>query len=177
MMAHGAHTGRQPLRWQRGIGAIGAAGVIGLAAAYWLTCEPAPRMRVLWRLDVAPQRQAALEQKYLLRNRRDQLPEGSFAYDLLDTSPANIKALVEDPAILDTNDIERHTWVVPFDAEYGSEWMWIAHRTPGLRDARTRALLLVVLTMMTFGGFARDGLRVWRVVRRAWDALEQASRS
>ena len=66
------------------------------------------------------------------------LAGGSLAYDLLDTSPSNIKALVENPLIRDTNDIERNTFVVPFDVEYGDEWMWIAHRLSGLRDAQVR---------------------------------------
>lgn len=151
------------------VGAIGIAGLALLGAAYWLTHEPAPRVRILWRPDLAPQQQAALEEQYLLLNGRDRLPEGSIAYDLLDTSLTNIKALVEDPGVLDTNDIERNTFVVPFDIDYGGKWMWIAHRTPGLRDAWTRTALFVVLTTMALGGWARDGVRAWQTLRRPVD--------
>lgn len=144
-------------RW---IGALGVAGLAVLGLTYWLTVEPAPRVRVLWRAGVTPARQAALERAYLLENGRDRLPEGSIAYDLLDTSRSNLQALVQDPAVADTNDIDRNALVVPFDADYGAEWMWIAHRTPGIRDGRVRALLLAALAAMAAGGWARDGARL-----------------
>jgi len=154
-------------RLRRLIGAAAAAGLVLLGTAYWLTYEPAPRVRVLWRPDLMPEQRAALERKYLLRNGRDPLPAGALAYDLLDTSPSNIKALVDEPSIVDTNDIERHTLTVRFDVDYGGEWMWIAHRTPGLRDGRARSLLFVVLTLTALGGLAPDAIRVRRAVRDA----------
>ena len=42
---------------------------------------------------------------------------------------------------------------------YGGEWMWIAHRTPWLRDALARIVLAMVLTIMCFA--------VWRGMRFA----------
>lgn len=158
-------TTRRYTRLRRGIGVVGAAGLASLAVAYWLTVEPAPRVRILWRPETTSAQRAAQQEQYLLLNERDQLPEGSIAYDLLDVSPSNLKALVEDPAILDTNDIERHTLVVPFDGDYGTEWMWIAHRIRGLRDARVRAATVVTLAAMALGGLAGDARRSWRAVR------------
>jgi hypothetical protein len=150
---------------RRAFGIIGAAGLLLLGAAYLLTVEPAPRVRVLWRPDVPPVQQATLAQKYLLLNARDRLPEGSWAYDLLDTGESNIRAIVTDPAILDTNDIERHTFAVRFDTDYGGEWMWIAHRTPGLREPGVRAALVLMLALVAIGGFAKDGRIAWRAMR------------
>lgn len=169
-----AVSGRRARR-VRWIGITGVAGLAVLGATYWLTYEPAPRVRVLWAVDVAPDRQASLERRYLLRNGRDRLTEGSLAYDLLDTSPSNIRALVEDPAVADTNDIERHTFVVPFDVDYGGEWMWVAHRLPVLRNGRTRAAVLVALAAMAIGGLARDGVRAWRALCRTWQRCERTS--
>lgn len=170
-----AAEGRRARLARRSVGATGAAGLVLLGSACWLTYEPAPRVRVLWQDEVTPTQRAGLERRYLLLNGRDQLPEGSIAYDLLDTSASNIKALVEDPAVADTNDIERHTFVVPFDVDYGGEWMWIAHRLPGLRHAWVRTILVIVLTMMAVGGWGQDALRAWRAVRRAWQRLEGAA--
>jgi hypothetical protein len=154
-------------RLRRLIGAAAAAGLVLLGLAYWLTYEPAPRVRVRWRPDLMLEQQAALERKYLLRNRRDPLPGGSLAYDLLDTSASNIGALVEEPSILDTNDIERHTLTVRFDVDYGDEWMWIAYRLPGLRNSQARTLLLIVLALMALGGLTPDAVHAWRAVREA----------
>lgn len=157
-------------RW---IGAIGVAGLAALGATYWLTYEPAPRVRVLWANGVTPEQQALLEDKYLLRNGRDRLTEGSLAYDLLDTSRSNIQALVEDPAIADTNDIERHTFVVPFEVDYGGEWMWLAHRTPILRNPWIRTAVIAALALMTVGGLWVDALHAWRALCRAVRSIDR----
>jgi hypothetical protein len=135
------------------IGAIGIAGLALLGLAYWLTYEPAPRIRILWRDGVTPQQRTTTERKYLLLNGRDPLENGSLAYDLLDTSRSNIKALVEDPAIADTSDVDRDTYIVPFITDYGNEWMWIADRTPGLRHAGIRTSVIVALLVLVVGGF------------------------
>jgi hypothetical protein len=129
------------------------AGLALLGLAYWLTYEPAPRIRILWRDGVTAQQRTTIERKYLLLNGRDPLENGSLAYDLLDTSRSNIKALVEDPAIADTSDVDRDTYIVPFITDYGNEWMWIADRTPGLRNAGIRTSVVAALLVMVVGGF------------------------
>jgi hypothetical protein len=133
---------------------IGLGGLAALGLAYWLTYEPAPAIRVRWRDDVTSARQAALERKYLLSNGR--APMGrSIAYDLLDTRRSNIEALVRDPDVADTHDIDRERYEIPFDKPYGERWMWVAHRMPGLRDARVRWALVVVLCAMAIAGRVR----------------------
>jgi hypothetical protein len=141
---------------------------------YWFTYEPAPRVRILWRPDVTAEQRAALERRYLLLDPRDLLPEGSLAYDLLDTSPANLRAIVADPAISDTNDIERNTLAVPFDVEYGGKWMWLAHRLPGLRKTWVRTAVILALAAMAVGGWAADAVRLWRMTRAGRVCRRQA---
>ena len=51
------------------------------------------------------EQQASLERKYMLSNPQAPL-NGSLAYDLLDTTHDNIAALLKDPAVADTNDID-----------------------------------------------------------------------
>lgn len=153
------HAPHPVSRIGRFLGSIGSAGLAILALAYWLTYEPAPRIRVKWRDGTTISLQTLLEQRYLLLNRREPLAEGSVAYDLLDTSTRNIKAMVDNPAIEDTNDIERHTYVVRFETDYGGEWMWVAYRTPGLRDGRVRGSLIAVLAVMALGGFGSGRIR------------------
>ena len=154
-MFAGNESGRQGIRGCR-LGAdvrrgmlptVGLAGLAALGIAYWLTLEPAPAIRVRWREDVTSDQQATLERKYLLSSAR--APQGrSIAYDLLDTRRANIEALVLDPAAADTADIDRDAFEVPFDKPYGDRWMWVAHRTPVLRDARVRWTLIAALVAM-----------------------------
>ena len=137
---------------RRALSAIGLAGLAALALAYWLTYEPAPAVRVRWHDDVTADQQARLERRYLLANGR--APMGrSIAYDLLDTRRSNIEALVRDPAVADTHAIDRGAFEVPFEAAYGDRWMWIAHRTPPLRDTRIQWALIAVLASMAIAGW------------------------
>ena len=140
---------------RRWLSMIGVAGLAALGFAYWFTYEPAPSIRVRWRDDVTSQRQAALERKYLLANGR--APSGrSIAYDLLDTRRENIKALVQDPDVRDTNDLDRHQFEVPLDFAYGDSWMWVADRTPVLRNTRARWTLIVILALMAVVGLRQE---------------------
>jgi hypothetical protein len=136
---------------------IGSTGLALLGLAYQLSHEPAPRVRVLWRQGVTPDQRAALESKFLLRNPREPFAEGSLAYDLLDTSRSNLRAMVEEPLIADTDDIDRNDYVVNFETEYGGEWMWVAHRLPVLRYPWPRAVVVVVLVAMVVVGL--NGVR------------------
>ena len=120
-------------------------GGLGLFAfAYWFTYEPAPGIRVEWQPGVTLEEQTALERKYLLSNRRAPLLR-SLAYDLLDTRRSNIEALVKDPAVVDTNNIEDQWARVRLGTAYGDQWMWVADRTPLLRYGGIRWALIVTL--------------------------------
>lgn len=132
----------------------GAAGLLVLTAAWWFTHEPAPAVRVLWRDEVSAAEQARLERRHLLANRRAPHPDAprSFAYDLLDTRRSNIEALVRDPGVADTNDIDRQRFEIPLDRAAGERWTWIAHRTPVLRNGRIRWMLVAALAALALFG-------------------------
>ena len=151
-MTVGTQGERRSGRMGLWLGTLGMAGLMLLGLAYAFTYEPAPRVRVQWREDVTAQQRSALERKYLLSSERDPIPHGSIAYDLLDTRQSNIRAMVEDPAVADTGDIDRDAYIVPFQAEYGEGWMWIAHRAPGIRDVRVRTSVIAALMIMTVSG-------------------------
>jgi hypothetical protein len=129
-----------------GIGGLGA-----LAFAYWFTYEPAPGVRVSWRPGITLEQQEALERKYMLAARRAPL-NGSLAYDLLDTTRSNIEALLKDPAVVDTNDIDDEYFRVRLGTDYGDRWMWVAHRTPLLRIATVRWGLIATLAATAVWG-------------------------
>jgi hypothetical protein len=112
--------------------AIAALVLTALGAAYFFTCEPSLAVRIRWRADVDDPRRAALERRFLLVNARAQ-ERGTFRYDLLDTSQSNLKAILDNPLVEDTTDIDRVSLSLPADYPYGSSWRWIAHRTPLLR--------------------------------------------
>ena len=133
---------------------VGLAGLAALAFAYWFSYEPAPGIRVQWQPGVAIEEQTALERKYLLSNRRAPHSEQplSLAYDLLDTRRSNIEALLENPAVADTNDIDDEWARVRLGTAYDDGWMWVAHRTPLLRYGWIRWTLIAVLTAMALFG-------------------------
>src|SRR5690349_7474731 len=66
----------------------------------------APVIRVRWAPSVDPDQRSAKESTFRLR--RDQLhSDRTWTYGLLDTSKENIRALVGDPAVEDTDGLDR----------------------------------------------------------------------
>jgi hypothetical protein len=91
--------------------ALGAALVIMLALIQVTTVGP--RVTVRWQGDVTDPRRSALEAQYGLAKgeRIEDTPTG-WRYQLENTSPGNVEALVRDPAVVDTGYIDRETFAV-----------------------------------------------------------------
>ena len=141
---------------------VGLAGLIAMRAAYDLTWEPAPGVRVRWRDGTTDARRAQLERKYRLEY--PTAPEGlSFSYVLLDTSRRNIEALVKDPEAADTADIDRRRFEVPLETmEYSRTIMWAADRVPGLRQPPVRWTVAAAFAAMVAVGAVKVGARIVR---------------
>jgi hypothetical protein len=152
--------------------------VIGLAsmrAAYDLTYEPAPSVRVRWRDGTGPWGRTWLEHKYRLVD--PAAPQGlSYAYVLMDTSEVNIRAMVTDPVVADTGDIDREKFEVPWETAYVTrERMWAADRTPGLRQPTVRyAVLAALVAALAFGVMRILGALRVRYTNAAFDSLRRA---
>jgi hypothetical protein len=147
---------------------IGLAGLLSLRVAYDLTREPAPGIRVRWRDGTSDGRRAWLEWKYRLTE--PAAPQGlSYSYVLMDTRTANIRALVKDPEVADTGDIDRAKYEIPWETAHESRrFMWIADRLPVLRQPVTRWMLIASLALMVASGTrAIIGAVRWREVARA----------
>lgn len=120
------------MMWIAGAAAvIPGAIVLALALGYYLTYEPAPEIRILWRAGLTPARRAELERQFLLVNPNPF--EDRLTYDLLDTSRKNLEALVNERDIHDTDNVDREGFTIPPQIPYGASWMWIGHRLPVLR--------------------------------------------
>jgi hypothetical protein len=115
----------------RVVGVIAVCMLTALGAAYYFTYEPAPRIAVRWRAGLDAARRQELERRFLLVN--PAADRDRTEYDLLDTSRANVEALVREPDVADTDRVGRERFTVPLDVPYGTSWMWVAHRTPVLR--------------------------------------------
>ncbi len=147
---------------------IGLAGLLSLRVAYDLTREPAPEVRVRWRDATSDGRRAWLEWKYRLTG--PAAPQGlSYSYVLMDTRPTNIRALVQDPEVADTGDIDRAKYEIPWEtANESRTFMWIADRLPVLRHPVARWLLAAGLAMVAASGArAIIGVSSWREAARA----------
>ena len=115
----------------RAVAATTGAVLIAFTVADYLTYEPAPEIRILWRAGLDPERREDLERRFLLVNA---MPfEDRLTYDLLDTRLENVEALVNERDIQDTDRVDRVGFTIPPDIPYGASWMWIAHRLPVLR--------------------------------------------
>jgi hypothetical protein len=83
------------------IGTVAAAGVLSMT----LSSEPPP-IHVRWKAGLSDAQRTELERRFGLA--RGEFREGTtYAYNLLDTSTDNIRALVQDPRVDDTSDVNR----------------------------------------------------------------------
>jgi hypothetical protein len=128
--------------------------LIALAAAYYLTVEPSPTVSIRWREGVTDAQRAALERRFLLVKPAAHEPR-TFRYDLLDVSRSNLEAIVIEPAIEDTGNIDRRTLAFAADYPYGTSWMWLAHRIPGLRARGVVPALAAVFAVVVVLGIVR----------------------
>ena len=133
---------------------VGLGGLLVLAVAYGVTRTHAPGIRVRWRDNLSAARQAELEVKYLLTNGRAPMENAprSLAYDLLDVSRSNIRALEKAPDVADTNDIDRDAFRVSPRAAPGERWTWLAYRLPVLRGAAGLWSLVSLLSVLAIVG-------------------------
>ena len=145
------------LRRARQLACIGIGGLLFLVLVYGLTIQKAPGIRVRWRDSLSQAGQAELEWKYLLTNGRAPAPNAprSLAYDLQDTSRRNVRALVRDPDVADTNDIDRDEFRVRPKTRGGDRWRWAGHNVPLLRRAEGLWLLVAALAMLAAVGVRR----------------------
>lgn len=84
-------------------------------------------VHIRWRADVSDVERWWLERRFSLRTEHQ---DGrSYGYDLLDSSPANVGALLDHPAVEDTASFDRSRKSVSPDAETGRSrtglaWRW-----------------------------------------------------
>ena len=142
----------------RATAAIAACTLLALTSTYYLTYEPAPRVGVLWREGIRPERRVALERRFLLVN--PAVDDDRLEYDLLDTSRGNLEALVNEPDAADTDRISREHFEVPFNIPYGESWMWVAYRIPVLRIPAVLRGIVAACALLLVGWLVAEGL--WR---------------
>ena len=110
-----------------GIGCLCLAGLLALVRE--VTWEYAPSIHVQWKVGLPADERAALENRFQLVLDQ-QTGANDWAYDLLDTSPANIQALIEHPAVADTMDLDRDAYRPRGNAAVGDHTAWLIHRLP-----------------------------------------------
>ena len=139
------------------------------SSAPWITIDPPAerRFNVRWRDDLDEAARAALEAKYQLNQRR---PEGpaTFSYTTADEGHANIRALVDDSAVVDTSGIERSAGVLAV-RELWYEWLQRrlpllrVHVLPGLfRDRNALPLFEYFTVAMPLLGLLAVPIAAWR---------------
>ena len=94
--------------------AMVAAGVLALTGSLVTVTVTGPRVSVRWQPAISGPERLALEQRHALRNGRLDDPRNDrvWRYELGDWSRDAVSALVQDPAVADTNYIDRSTYQV-----------------------------------------------------------------
>jgi hypothetical protein len=100
-------------------------------SAAWVIVDPPAerRFNVRWHETLEPAVRASLEQKYRLTRPRAEGP-ATWSYVTTDESHANIRALVDDPSVVDTSGINRGAGVLAVRELW---YEWLQRRVPLLR--------------------------------------------
>jgi hypothetical protein len=107
---------------------------------------PAP-VYVVWR-DVNEAARISLERQFSLKDGQNRADDGYWSYNLADTSPVNIRALVEHPGVAETYHIDRTN----FDVE---------HKPDEWRRYPTTAVLAAASLGLWASGFLLPWLVAW----------------
>src|SRR5262245_13228947 len=84
-------------------GSASAAGLLLLVAAFFLTRDVAPRIGIRWNAD--ERNRERLERQFQLAAGAGQ-PDGTWIYDLIDTSRRNIGAILTDTAVAEATNLD-----------------------------------------------------------------------
>ncbi len=91
------------------------------------TESPAPIVKVRWKPTVSEAQRVGLEERHQLI-RGNSVGPNSFNYDLLDSRREAIRAIVTDPAVADTGEIDRAQFRIAPTAGRGTATRWLWHR-------------------------------------------------
>lgn len=139
--------------------------LVGVSVAWYATWEAAPAVSVGWAEGLPAGHRRALERRFRLALPRQQDDgfDNPVEYDLLDTRPANIRALIDQPEVADTGRIDRTGSRILANAPFGRGGTWIGDRIPVLRTYGVVPALIVVCSLLLLSPAARA---VWRGRRR-----------
>jgi hypothetical protein len=106
-----------------------------------LVVEPAfePRINVRWSPEAAPDARSERAAKYGLTDGREE-EEPTWSYVLIDKSSNNVRALINDPLIVDTSGIDRENQRVTVDESWSEKFVRLV---PLLRARVNRGLFSV----------------------------------
>ncbi len=146
-------------RWRLRVGrrgTVGAivllAGLLGAAAVPVLDGSQAHYVHVRWHPSITAEQQQQLEWQHGLRRRSG--TGRSFGYDLVNESSWNIRALLDNPFVEDTHDLDRDTASVAEGAPAGKArnglaWRWgLESRVTVVATWARRLLLCGVLILL-----------------------------
>ncbi len=174
-----AETTTRYTTWRRDLASavvLAAAAIVVVASVPLVFGAPRPQVHIRWR-EISVDQRVALERRFGLTEatRRD---DDEWSYVPTDTSPERLVAIVTEPAVADTDGINRRTFVI-------SDAPPLTPRRGGLLDAppwmpRVTMLLSSMLALLSALLLVRatvtsPALRVGSLTRRAIDPQFEAS--
>jgi len=111
---------------------------------------------VYWREGLSESNRKQLERQFALAHPELEV----LAYELLDTSQSNIRALVTHPQVVDTGDLDRQRFDVAGTAPYGDNDTWLIYRSRFIRQPD-----IVVAIVSTASALLTGSLLILRFVR------------
>jgi hypothetical protein len=174
-----AQTTTRHTTWRRDLAlsvVLAVAAILVVASVPLVFGAPRPQVHIRWR-EISVDERVALERRFGLTE-ATRLDDDEWSYVPTDTSPERLVAIVTEPAVADTDGINRRTFAI-------SDTPPLTQRRGGLLDAppwmpRVTMLLGSLLALLSALLFVRatvtsPALRVGSPIRRAIDPQFEAS--
>ena len=174
-----AQTTTRHTTWRRDLASavvLAAATIVVVASVPLVFGVPRPQVHIRWH-EISVDQRVALERRFGLTE-ATRLSDDEWSYVPTDTSPERLVAIVTEPAVADTDGINRRTFAI-------SDAPPLTPRRGGLLDAppwmpRVTMLLSSMLALLSALLFVRatvtsPALRVGSPIRRAIDPQFEAT--
>ena len=174
-----AQTTTRHTTWRRDLASavvLAAAAIVVVASVPLVFGAPRPQVHIRWH-EISVDQRVALERRFGLTE-ATRLSDDEWSYVPTDTSPERLVAIVTEPAVADTDGINRRTFAI-------SDAPPLTPRRGGLLDAppwmpRVTMLLSSILALLSALLFVRatvtsPALRVGSPIRRAIDPQFEAT--
>ena len=126
---------------------VGQCVLVALGLTWAIFERPAPVVSVRWNDDVSVEERQRLEEQFFLES--GEQSDAAWRYQLGWPARSNIAAIVRNPRVNDTHNLDRSNLQLSADVSFGPSRVWWAGPFKGARGRSQFRYLVLVIAVVT----------------------------